>query len=163
MEWRNFVGYDSALYNSYQYVGLYVKFWSHTPGLMIWYRDMSIGDNDVGLHPGHVAIGAVDAHPEPLYMANGHFVRERIQLMDASFGLRPTIANTIILLGVSTSFPSRPATPTFDDKNTFYYSQFYKGTFEFIGMQLPTYGLTATVLSEKAGLTGATILINAGS
>jgi immune inhibitor A len=163
MEWRNFVGYDSALYNSYQYVGLYVKFWSHTPGLMIWYRDMSIGDNDVGLHPGHVAIGAVDAHPQPLYMANGHFVRERIQMMDAAFGLRPTIANTITLVGVPTMFPSLPAAPTFDDKNAFYYSQFYKGTFEFIGMQLPTYGLKATVLSEKSGLTGATILINAGS
>jgi immune inhibitor A len=161
MEWRNFVGYDSALYNCYQYVGLYVKFWSHTPGLMIWYRDMSMGDNDVGLHPGHVAIGAVDAHPEPLYRADKHFVRERIQLMDAAFGLRPTIGNTITLVGVPTAFPSLPAQPTFDDKNTFYYSQFYKGTSEFIGMKLPTYGVKATVLSEKAGLTGATISINA--
>ena len=161
MEWRNFVGYDSALYNSYQYVGLYVKFWSHTPGLVIWYRDMSMGDNDVGLHPGHVAIGLVDAHPQPLLMANGHFVRERIQLMDAAFGLRPTIGNTITLVGVPTAFPSLPAQPTFDDKNTFYYSQTYKGTFEFIGMKLPTYGVKATVLSEKAGLTGATISINA--
>jgi hypothetical protein len=96
-------------------------------------------------------------------MANGHFVRERIQMMDAAFGLRPTIANTITLVGVPTMFPSLPAAPTFDDKNAFYYSQFYKGTFEFIGMQLPTYGLKATVLSEKSGLTGATILINAGS
>jgi len=161
MEWRNFVGYDQALYNSYQFVGLYVKFWSHTPGLLIWYRDMSMGDNDVGLHPGHVAIGVVDAHPKPLYMANGHFVRERIQLMDAAFGLRPTIANTITLVGVPTTFPSLPAAPTFDDSNTFYYTQFYKGTHPFIGMDLPTYGVKATVLSEKADLTGATISINA--
>lgn len=161
IEWRNFVGYDSALYSSYQFVGLYVKFWSHTPGLLVWYRDMSMGDNDVGLHPGHVAIGVVDAHPQPLIMANGHFVRERIQLMDAAFGLRPTIANTITLVGVPTTFPSLPAAPTFDDRNTFYYSQFYKGTFEFIGMLLPTYGVKVTVLSEKADLTGATISVNA--
>jgi len=161
MEWRNFVGYDRTLYNSYQFVGLYVKFWSHTPGLLIWYRDMSMGDNDAGLHPGHVAIGLVDAHPEPLYMANGYFVRQRIQLMDVAFGLRPTIPNTITLVGVPTSFPSLPAAPTFDDSKEFYYTQFYKGTFKFIGMDLPTYGVKTTVLTEKADLTGATISINA--
>jgi bacillopeptidase F (M6 metalloprotease family) len=126
---------------------------------MIWYRDMSMGDNDVGLHPDHVAIGAVDAHPRPLYMANRHFARERVQLMGASFGLRPTLANTMTLVGVPTSFPSLPAAPTFGDKNTFYYSQFHKGTFGFIGMKLPTYGVKVTVLSEKAELTGATIFI----
>jgi immune inhibitor A len=161
MEWRNFVGYDSALYNTYQYVGLYVKYFSYNPGLAIWYRDLSMGDNDYGLHPGHVAIGLVDAHPQPLYMANGYFVRDRIQLADATFGLRSTFANTITLAGVPTTFPSLPAKPTFDDINTFYYTQFYKGTSSFIGMELPTYGVHVTVLSEKADLTGATISVNA--
>ena len=159
MEWRNFVGYDSALYNSYQFVGLWVKYFSHTPGLAIWYRDMSLGDNDYGLHPGHVAIGLVDAHPQPLYNAGGYFIRERLQLMDATFGLRPTIANKITLLGVPTTFPSLPAAPTFDDSNSFYYTQFYKGVSSFIGNDLPTYGVHVTVLSEKADLSGATISV----
>jgi immune inhibitor A len=160
MEWRNFVGFDSALYNTYQYVGMYVKYFSHNPGLAIWYRDLSMGDNDYGLHPGHVAIGLVDAHPQPLYMANGFFVRERIQLADATFGLRPTFANTITLAGVPTTYPSLQAQPTFDDSNQFFYSQFYKGTYSFLNMQLPTYGLKVTVLSEKADLSGATVSIN---
>jgi len=160
MEWKNFIGYDSALANCYQYVGLYVKYWASTPGLLIWYRDMSIGDNDAGLHPGHVAIGLVDAHPLPTYQANGYFVRQRIQLMDATFGLRPTTANTITLVGVPTQFPSLPAQPTFDDSNAFYFTQFYKGSTRFIGMDLPTYGLKVTVLTEKSDLTGATIRIS---
>jgi immune inhibitor A len=161
MEWRNFVGYDIALWNTYQYVGLYVKYFSHNQGLAIWYRDLSMGDNDYGLHPGHVAIGLVDAHPQPLYMANGFFVRERIQLADATFGLRSTFANTITLAGVPTTFPSLAAQPTFDDRNQFFYSQFYKGTSSYLNMDLPTYGVKVTVLSERAGLTGATILVDA--
>ena len=159
MEWRNFVGFDSALYNTYQYVGLYVKYFSHNPGLAIWYRDLSMGDNDYGLHPGHVAIGLVDAHSQPLYMANGFFVRERIQLMDATFGLRATFENTITLAGVPTTYPSLPAQPTFDDSNKFFFAQFYKGTYSYLNMQLPTYGLKVTVLTEKSDLTAATICV----
>jgi immune inhibitor A len=161
MEWRNFDGFDRALYAVYQYVGAYVKYFSYNPGLLIWYRDMSMGDNDYGLHPGQIAIGAVDAHPEPLYMANGFFVRDRIQLMDATFGLRPTISNTITLVGVPTTFPSLPAAPTFDDRNSFYYTQFYKGTSSFIGIKLNTYGVKVTVLSERASLVGATVMVDA--
>jgi immune inhibitor A len=44
MEWRNFVGFDDTLATSYQFVGDYVQFWSHTPGLLIWYRNFAIGD-----------------------------------------------------------------------------------------------------------------------
>jgi len=161
IEWRNFVGFDSALANCYQYVGLYVQFWSHTQGMLVWYRDMSIGDNDAGLHPGHAGLGLVDAHPEPTYMANGAFVRQRIQLMDAAFGMRPTIPNTIILLGVPTGFPSLPAAATFDDSKEFFYTMSYKGTHPFIGMDLPTYGVKVTVLSEMVDLTGATVQVNA--
>ena len=161
MEWRNFIGYDAALWNTYQYVGNYVKYFSYNQGLAIWYRDLSMGDNDYGLHPGHVAIGLVDAHPEPLYMANGFFVRERIQLADATFGLRSTYANTITLAGVPTTFPSLPAQPTFDDSNQFYYTQTYKGISSFLNLELPSYGVKVTVLSEKSDLSGATIMVNA--
>jgi immune inhibitor A len=161
MEWRNFVGYDSALWNTYQYVGDYVKYFMHNQGLAIWYRDLSMGDNDYGLHPGHVAIGLVDAHPAPLYQANGYIVRERIQLADATFGLRSTFSNTITLAGVPTTFPSLPAQPTFDDSGTFYYTQFYKGISKWIGNDLPSYGVKVTVLSEKSDLSGATIVVNA--
>ncbi len=161
MEWRNFVGYDSALYNTYQYVGLYVQYFSHNPGLAIWYRDLSMGDNDYGLHPGRIAIGLVDAHPEPLYQANGYFVRERIQLADATFGLRPTFENTINLVGVPTTFPSLPAQATFDDSHQFYYTQFFKGLSKWIGIELPSYGVRVTVLTEKADLSGATVSVNA--
>jgi bacillopeptidase F (M6 metalloprotease family) len=129
---------------------------------MIWYRNFAMGDNDVGLHPGRVAIGLVDAHPDALLTADGHFVRQRIQLMDAAFGLRPTVANTIILGGVPTTFPSLPAATTFDDSNAYFDYQFYKGTSEYCGLKIPTYGLKVTVLSEKRGLTGASIWLHSG-
>ncbi len=159
MEWRNFVGYDATLSMSYQFVGLYVQFWSHTPGLMIWYRNFAIGDNSVGLHPGSVAIGVVDAHPEPLMMANGHYVRERVQLMDAAFGLRQTIGNTITFVGVPTTYGPLPAATTFDDSKPYFYYQVKQGALEYAGLMLPHLGLTTTVLSEKADLTGATISV----
>jgi len=161
MEWRNFVGFDAALKTAYQFIATStVQFWSHTPGLMIWYRNFAMGDNDVGLHPGRVAIGLVDAHPDALLTMDGHFVRQRIQLMDAAFGLRPTVANTIILGGVPTKFPSLPAAMTFDDSNAYFDYQFYKGTYEYCGLKIPTYGLKVTVLSEKRGLTGASIWLH---
>lgn len=161
MEWRNFVGFDSTLATSYQFVGAYVEFWSHTPGLLIWYRNLAIGDNLVGLHPGYVAIGVVDANPEPLYWPSGDILRQRIQLMDAAFTVRPSVANTITLQGVPVEFPSLPARPTFDDTNTFFYAKFQKGVTTYCGLKLPTYGVTATVLSESMDLTGAEVLIEA--
>ena len=161
MEWRNFVGFDKTLSMSYQFIGAYVQFWSHTPGLMIWYRNFAMGDNTVGYHPGQVAIGIVDAHPEPLLMADGHYARQRLQLMDAAFGLRPTIANTITLLGVPTTFPSLLAAKTFDDSKQFFHYQVKGSSVDYEGLMLPTLGVHATVLSEKAGLTGASVWINA--
>jgi immune inhibitor A len=161
MEWRNFVGFDSALWGCYQFVGAYVQYFSYNPGLAIWYRDMSVPDNDYGMHPGQVAIGLVDAHPEPLYMANGYFVRERIQLMDATFGLRLTVPNTINLVGVDTEFPALPAATEFDDSNAFFHVQKLKGSYRFIGLALPSYGVHVEVLSEETGLSGATISITA--
>ena len=167
MEWRNFIGFDSTLYTSYQFLNpadplcSTVMFWSHTPGLLIWYRNFAMGNNEAGLHPGEVALAVVDAHPQPFLGSDGHYVRQRIQLMDAAFGLRSSIPNTILWKGELMDFGPLPAQRTFDDRNAFFYSQFYKGVSEFIGVELPTYGLKATVLSEKAGLVGATIMISA--
>lgn len=160
-EWRNYVGFDYTLSTSYQFVGEYVQFWSHTLGLLIWYRNFAVGDNLVGLHPGKVAVGLVDAHPEPLLKADKHYVRQRVQLMDAAFGLRTTIANTITFLGVPTTYGPLPAQPTFDDRNTFFYSQFSKGIYEYAGLMLPTYGVKISVMSEKADLSGARIMVKA--
>ena len=64
-------------------------------------------------------------------------------------------------MGVPTTFPSLPAAPTFDDRNSFYYTQFYKGTSSYIGIKLNTYGVKVTVLSEKASLTSATVMVDA--
>lgn len=167
MEWRNFVGFDSTLYESYQFTDLTdpdcstVLFWSHTPGLMIWYRNFLYEDNNVGQHPGYAGIGLVDAHPEPIYQEyDGLMVRQRILLMDATFGLRDSIANSIPYVGVLQEFPSLPAQPSFDDRGEFFYTQFLKGTTRFCGLELPTYGVKVKVLSEQADLTGAKILVD---
>jgi immune inhibitor A len=128
---------------------------------MIWYRNFAMGDNTVGYHPGQVAIGIVDAHPAPLLMADGHYARQRLQLMDAAFGLRPTIANTITLVGVPTTFPSLPAAKTFDDSKQFFYYQVKGSSVDYEGLMLPTLGVHVTVLSEKAGLTGASVFVSA--
>jgi len=161
MEWRNFVGFDKTLSTSYQFVGNYVQFWSHTPGLLIWYRNFAMGDNTVGYHPGQVAIGVVDAHPEPLMMANGHYARERLQLMDSAFGLRPSIQNTLTLVGVPTTYGPLPAAKIFDDSKPYFYYQIKGSSVDYEGLMVPTLGVHATVLSEKVGLTGASILISA--
>lgn len=166
MEWRNFIGFDSTLATSYQFVdptdptNNATMFWSHTPGLLIWYRNFLYEDNNAGMHPGYVAIGVVDAHPQPIYQVDGLMVRQRILLMDAAFGLRATTANTVPLVGEMQEFPSLAAQPTFDDRNEFFYLQFYKGVTRSCGMELPTYGVTVKVVSESADLTGAQLLID---
>lgn len=162
MEWRNFVGFDQSLAMDYNFVGATrVELWSHTPGLLIWYRNFAIGDNMVGLHPGYVAIGVVDAHPEALLRSTGYFWRQRVQLMDAAFGLRDTVPNTLTSAGVKITYGPLPAEPTFDDSKSYFDWQFLKGTYQYIGLKLPTYGVKATVLSEESSLEGATILISA--
>lgn len=167
MEWRNFVGYDATLLTSYQFVDLTdplnndVDFWAHTPGLLIWYRNFLYEDNNVGQHPGYAGIGIVDAHPEPIYQEyNDVMVRQRILLMDATFGLRATTANSIPYVCEYQDFPSLVAQPTFDDSGVFFYLDFEKGITKFIGLELPTYGVKVTVLSEQPDLTGAKVLVD---
>jgi hypothetical protein len=65
-----------------------------------------------------------------------------------------------------TEFPSLTAQPTFDDSNKFFYTQPSKGytpytMTPYCGLMLPTYGVTATVLSESGDLTGAEVMIDA--
>jgi len=161
MEWRNFVGFDRTLANVYNWLyGRTVEFYSYNPGLLIWYRNFAYEDNDVGLHPGAGFLLPADAHPKPLLTPTKDYWRQRVQVQDATFGLRQTISNTLTYGGrITSTYPSLDPSPEFSDATKYFYSQWKGGRYQFTGVKIPTYGLRISVLEESAGLSGSTLRI----
>lgn len=94
IEWRTHFGFDNALTSVYNMrlpkdgsVPVWADFFSHEPGLLIWYRNEKYpsGDNHVGAHPGEGFLLLVDSHPESLLDSKGSPLRTRVQLRDAAF------------------------------------------------------------------------------
>lgn len=55
-------------------------------GLIVWYVDKSLTDNQVGKHPGEGWLGVVDADQQALKWANtGNAAQTRYQVRDAAF------------------------------------------------------------------------------
>lgn len=127
-EYRQYRGYDETLrvgpYNfgflDNPLLGNWVERFPYQDGLLISYWDTSQTDNNVGLHPGKGLLLPIDAHPAPLYRADGGIWRNRIQTYDATFGLEDTDPITLHWLSQPSSHPSLPAVPVFDDRVSYY-------------------------------------------
>jgi immune inhibitor A len=124
---RQHDGYDKSLATAYNFgfAGTrddWVETHPYMPGLLVTYWDTSYQDNNVGEHPGHGLILPVDAHPQFNHWADGTLMRNRILARDSTFGLVPATGVTLHNGGVAASIPTRPAVPTFDDRNTYWFA-----------------------------------------
>jgi len=124
-EFRQYRGYDAGLANAYNFVGgNWVEHFPYQDGLLVSYWDNSFVDNNVGDNCAAGRCGGlllpVDAHPELMYCADGSIWRNRVQTFDATFGLEPTDEVTLHCHGEPSTYPSQPAVPVFDDRNSYY-------------------------------------------
>lgn len=142
LEWRAFTGTDAGLDHVYNfYAPDAVEWFSYNPGLLIWYRNLGVADNNVGLHPGKGMLLPVDAHPAPLRTPTGGYTwRTRVQTMDAAFGRERTTANTLTRYGKRRTYPGRNGVPEFNDRQPYYNPSDPDGS-----VITPEYGLNITV------------------
>lgn len=123
MHLRDFSGNDSKLVNE-----------GYESGVLVWYRDENVSDNQVNSHPGQVFIGVVDADQDVI--KSGQSIRNtNIQLKDAAF--------------------------RFDDNALFSDKQDYSAPLQpESGINLPTLGLVMEIDSQSDDSSMATVSIS---
>ncbi|WP_212841779.1 immune inhibitor A domain-containing protein [Catellatospora sp. IY07-71] len=95
LENRQYTGYDSTLQTGpYQFSYAYsapnkVEFFAFQPGMLVWYVNHAMEDNNTSAHPGSGLSLPVDARPVPFAYADGTRPSNRRQPFDATFGIQP--------------------------------------------------------------------------
>ncbi|MEV4350608.1 immune inhibitor A domain-containing protein [Actinoplanes sp. NPDC049596] len=126
-EYRTYTGYDETLK-----LGPYNWGWADTKpdwaerfpyqdGLLVWYVNPAVGNNNTSRHPGTGLTLPVDARPAPVVFPDGVLLGNRRQPFDATFGLQRTDPVTFHRNGAAVSVPRQPAIPVFDDSDPLKY------------------------------------------
>lgn len=112
----------SWVYNFFGATGF--ERFAYEPGVLLWYRDTAIPDNNVGLHPGQGSLLLVDSHSTPMLQANGAPFRTRIQVHDAPFGTNEVKSLSLHGKdGVPVNFPAEKPVAEFTDSKSYYDSK----------------------------------------
>jgi len=131
---RNHSANDSALVNL-----------DYDPGVLLWYRNVDAGNNNVSQHAGEVFIGVVDAD-QNLIKRNGKIEHTEKQLRDAAFSLYNQT--------FSANDTARTNNATFND------TQDYSAPLQpESGIKLPKLGLRMEVTAQASDSSTATILL----
>ena len=156
LENRSYVGYDDTLRTGPYNFGWsvtkpdWVEHYSYQDGMLVWYVNQAVADNNTSQHAGTAYALPIDAHPAALKWSNGDVVRGRIQMYDATFGLQATDATTLhreLADGTSQTMTAGPlpAVPTFDDK-----ADYYDEMLPYVSVRTAGAGVTATVTAQTA-------------
>ena len=114
---------DRALCGAYQFTtDTWVEKHCYAKGIVVWYRNEGVRDNNTYFHPGQGEILPVDSHPDRMLAPDGKKVWSgRWQAWDAPFSLdRQNI--TLVQAGVgSKTYTAEPVTTFWDSSPTAYY------------------------------------------
>ncbi|MCL4562544.1 MAG: immune inhibitor A [Chloroflexi bacterium] len=181
LEWRNMntmetpysdatlVNFDEGLNNVYSLYYLtptdadvvsQPDYFPYTPGLLLWYRDMTYTDNWTGVHPGGGFLLVVDSHDTPMlrppYPHYGALPwSSRVQTYDATFSFnRPATITLHYWDGVRT-YRSSNAVPNFNDAFSYWNQKVSNAS-----VKTPSYGLLFRVLGQAAD--GSAALLGIG-
>ncbi|WP_229399309.1 immune inhibitor A domain-containing protein [Micromonospora okii] len=147
---RTYVSYDKYLKTGPYYFGYgttrpdYVDHYAYQEGLLISYWNLRFPDNDTFAHPGEGRNMVIDAHPAPIYNLTGNPWRARVQVYDATFGLRKADSFTLHINGQAQYVRGQAAQPLFDDTKQYWYPELPNH-----GVKLPATGTKIKVLQEK--------------
>ncbi|GAA1877901.1 immune inhibitor A domain-containing protein [Asanoa iriomotensis] len=167
LENRQWVGYDDTLRTGpYQFSYAYtapnrVEFFSFRPGMLVWYVDHTVEDNNTSEHPGTGLSLPVDARPAPFTYPDGTAPSNRRQPFDATFGTQMVPEMCLhkeVLAGkggaqtvqtVAACAPANAGKPTFDDSDpTAYYSTANPQN----SVKVAGHGVTATVTAQTGNV-----------
>ena len=163
MENKSYAGYDDTLrtgpYNFSEAVTRpdWVEHFAYQNGMLVWYVNHAVADNNTSEHPGSGYALPVDATAQTLRWSNGSIARNRIQAFDATFGLETTdrtVLHRQMGKGNSTNWstqtltaPARPMVATFDDSKA---KQYWSPANPSASVQVAGVGVKATVVNQTA-------------
>ncbi|OGQ34204.1 MAG: hypothetical protein A3F16_07625 [Deltaproteobacteria bacterium RIFCSPHIGHO2_12_FULL_43_9] len=166
VEWRTHYGFDKALSSVYNMrvsqsgAGpVWADFFSHEPGLLIWYRNEKYlsGDNHVGAHPGEGFLLIVDSHPDSLLDSKGKPLRTRVQLRDAAFNFDDLSQFSLFdPNGVPISVGEGRGNNSFNDAISYYREEDPDNS-----VKLPTIGLHVAI--ENVSFDGSAVQLRVSS
>ncbi|NUT38035.1 MAG: M6 family metalloprotease domain-containing protein [Hamadaea sp.] len=163
LENRQYVGWDDTLRTGpYQFSFAYtapdkVEFFSFRPGMLVWYVNHAVEDNNVSEHPGSGEALPVDARPAPFSYPDGSRPSNRRQPFDATFGVQAvpeTCLHKEVLVGKKTQTVQTVAAcaaanagmPVFDDSNP---AAYYSTANPQNSVLVAGHGVTATVTGQS--------------
>ncbi|MEU8080017.1 immune inhibitor A domain-containing protein [Catellatospora citrea] len=167
LENRQYVGWDDTLRTGpYQFsynlsAPDKVEFFSFQPGMLVWYVNHTVEDNNTSEHLGSGLALPVDARPAPFTYPDGTRPSNRRQPFDATFGIQPVpelCLHKEVLVGtgkaqtmqtVAACAPAASGIPTFDDSNpdAYYSTANPQGSVKVAG-----HGVTATVTGQSGNV-----------
>ena len=163
MENKSYVGYDDTLrtgpYNFSESVTRpdWVEQFKYQNGMLVWFVNHAVADNNTSKHPGTGSALPVDAIPAALKWSNGATARNRIQSFDSTFGLETTDALSLSrqvagnkpgsYTTQTVKAPARKMVPTFDDSNPLAY---YDTSNPTASVKVAGVGVKASVVSQSA-------------
>jgi immune inhibitor A len=127
-ESRSYTRSDTSLCGAYNFLfGNWLEKQCYAAGLLIWYRNSSVPDNNTSQHPGFGQILPIDSHPAARVMPDGKsYWRARWQTWDATFGVD---ANAVTLSQIvqggktrTQTYNASPVTVFNDASPTAYYN-----------------------------------------
>ncbi|GAA1478647.1 immune inhibitor A [Nocardioides aestuarii] len=163
MENKSYAGYDDTLrtgpYNFSEAVTRpdWVEHFTYQDGLLVWYVNHSVADNNVSQHPGSGYALPVDAMRKPLRWSNGEVARNRIQAFDSTFGLQRTdrtVLHRQVGKGSSGKYrserlvaPTRSMASTFNDRKA---RRYWTNANPGASVKVAGVGVVAKVLEQTA-------------
>jgi len=126
-ESRSYVRNDTSLCGAYNFLyGNWLEKQCYADGLLVSYRNSSVPDNDIFLHPGSGQILPIDAHPVAGIKPDGKaLLGSRWQTWDSTFGLDTNSVTLSQVLNsgkvVKKTYTAAPVSSFFDSSATAYY------------------------------------------
>jgi immune inhibitor A len=146
----NYVSYDANLKTGPYNFGFLntapdkVEHFAYQPGLLIWYVDTSVADNNTSAHPGSGRALPVDSRPVPINRIDGTLWRPRVGGYDAPFGLTKADSFTLHFNGRASYIRGQAAVTTFNDSKTFWYPELPGA-----GVKIPNNGVNIKVTGQS--------------
>jgi immune inhibitor A len=153
LEYRQYNGYDASLKTGPYNFGFldqpnrqnWVEHFPYQDGLLISYWNAQydpgeVGgldiDNNTSEHPGEGFLLPVDAHPVPMFNAEGDPWRARVQSYDSTFGTQRTERIELHVNSEVSVHPQQKAVPLFDDSK-----RYWNPASPLAGVKVPTHGV----------------------
>jgi immune inhibitor A len=120
-----------------------VEHFPYQDGLLVWYWDASMSDNDTSAHPGSGLILPIDSRPVPINRIDGGIWRPRVSAYDAPFGLEKADSFTLHINGQPSYVRGQNGVSTFNDSKSY-----FDATQPTAGVKLPNNGVNIKVLDR---------------